>query len=320
MHTFMTGTQAVSPDRPAMQAYLVLALGVAATSMGAIFIRLAQAELMPSLVIAAGRLTIAALLLMPVALWNPVYLAQLRRLSGRDRLLIVVSGIFLAIHFASWVTSLEYTTVLISLVLVTTSPIWVALLEVFFLKLRLSQPIIAGLVVALAGGVLIGLSGSDDPTTGGSQVLGGALSTLGAVAMAIYLVIGRKLRAELALTPYIWLVYGVAALALLAVMAVTATPLGGYSLMGYAWVLALGLVPQLIGHSSLNYALAHFPATFISLSTQLEPLLSAAAAYFVFTEIPGPLQIAGGFVIMTGVILATLGRSTWRPRPRAPTA
>jgi drug/metabolite transporter (DMT)-like permease len=315
----MTDTTAI-PERPALHAYAVIALGVMAVSLAAIFIRLAQAEAVPSLMIAAGRLVVATLILTPAALRSPIYKAQMQGLSGRERVLITVSGLFLALHFAAWVTSLEHTTVLISGVLVTTTPIWVALLEVFFLKLRLSQPIIAGLVVALAGGVLIGLSGSDDPTTGGSQVLGGALSTLGAVAMAIYLVIGRKLRAELALTPYIWLVYGVAALALLAVMAVTATPLGGYSLMGYAWVLALGLVPQLIGHSSLNYALAHFPATFISLSTQLEPLLSAAAAYFVFTEIPGPLQIAGGFVIMTGVILATLGRSTWRPRPRAPTA
>jgi drug/metabolite transporter (DMT)-like permease len=316
----MTGTQAVSPDRPAMQAYLVLALGVAATSMGAIFIRLAQAELMPSLVIAAGRLTIAALLLMPVALWNPVYLAQLRRLSGRDRLLIVVSGIFLAIHFASWVTSLEYTTVLISLVLVTTSPIWVALLEVFFLRARLSQMIIAGLVIALMGGVIIGFSGEGAATDGGSPLIGGGLSTIGAMAFAVYMVIGRKLRPYLALTPYIWAVYGIAALLLLGVLAITATPVTGYSLPAYGWVVAVALVPQLIGHSSLNYALAYLPATYISLATQLEPLLSALVAFFIFAEMPGVLQVVGGLVIMVGVALATIGQNPgWRWKSRPPT-
>lgn len=310
----MTPTSAPSPAASPQHAYFILVMGVAAVALSAIFVRLAQAEAAPSMVIAAGRLIVAALLLTPAALRSPVYIAQMRSLSWRDRGLVVVSGVFLALHFATWVTSLEYTTVLISVVLVTTTPIWVALLEVFVLRARLSRPVIIGLVIAVTGGAVIGISGANGAESGGNTLIGGLLSLAGAVTVAVYLIIGRKLRADLALTPYIWLVYGIAALLLLGAMLVTGIPAGGYSIAAYGWILAMGLIPQLIGHSSLNYALAYLPATYVSLATQLEPVLSAAAAMIIFAEIPAPMQFVGGLVIMCGVILATLGGT----RPGAP--
>ncbi|MFW5709041.1 MAG: EamA family transporter, partial [Chloroflexota bacterium] len=155
-------------QNPAVRrAYLVLIIGVAAVSLAAIFIRLAQAQAVPSILIAFGRLFVATLILTPAVLRNTAFHAQLRNLSRIDLLLLLTAGFFLAMHFISWVTSLEYTTVLISVVLVTTTPIWVALLEVIFLKARLSPWIIAGLALALVGGVVIGLSGdvTQDATT-----------------------------------------------------------------------------------------------------------------------------------------------------------
>jgi drug/metabolite transporter (DMT)-like permease len=293
------------------RAYLALTIGIFATSLAAIFIKLAQNEDVPSLLIADGRLVIATLVLTPLVTRNKQYKQQIRQLSRRELMLIIVSGLFLALHFASWVTSLEYTTVLISGVLVATTPIWVALLEVFVLRANLSSSLIAGLVIAIVGGAIIGLSGGDKVETvkDSQPMVGAILSTVGAMAVAVYFVIGRKLRSTLSLTPYIWTVYGTAAITLFFAVLLTKTPITGYSSEGYLWIVAVALIPQLIGHSSYNFALAYLPATYISLATQTEPLISAMAAYIIFTEAPGEWQIIGGIIILVGVVWATLGQS-----------
>lgn len=300
--------QVFAQETTPARAYIVLLMGVAAVSLGAIFIRLAQGEGLPSLVIATGRLSVAALLLTLEVLRRADYRAQVRGLSRGDVGLILVAGFFLAAHFATWITSLEYTTVLISVVLVTTTPIWVALLERVFLRGQLPPAVLVGLAIVLTGGAMIALNGGDGGPAS-DPLLGGALALLGAVAVAVYLVVGRKLRATLSLTPYICLVYGTGALALLAGVLLTGAEITGYSAAGYGWVVAVALVPQLIGHSALNYALAYLPATYVSISTQLEPVLSAIAAYFIFAEAPGFWQVAGGAVIMTGVLVASVGQS-----------
>lgn len=317
--------QAVNMQR---NAYGVLMVGVSAVSLAAIFIRLAQTENAPSILIAMGRLLIAALILTPAVFRRADYVAQLRKMTQFEVRLAVVSGVFLAIHFFTWVTSLEHTTVLISVVLVTTTPIWVALLEVFFLKARLPRQVIVGLIIALTGGMVIGISGISSNLLGDfrlpfhelffqngdqNQLFGAILSTIGAVAVAVYLVIGRKLRGTLSLTPYIWLVYSIAALVMLFLVIVSGVPMTGYSPEVYLWILALGLIPQLIGHSSLNYALAYLPATYVSLATQLEPILSAIGAYIIFSEVPGFGQVLGGFIIMCGVVIATLRKQKKAP-------
>ena len=294
-------------NTPPVRAYGVLALGVGAISLAAIFIRFAHGEGMPSILIAAARLSIAALVLTPVALRR--YWGHVRRLSRADFGLAMLAGVFLAAHFAAWVTSLEHTTVLISVVLVTTSPLWVGLLEVVFLKERLTRPIVAGLFVALAGGVIIGLPGADAiMPVDGNPLLGSGLSLFGAMAVAVYLIIGRKLRRDLPLVPYIWLVYGCASLVLVVVVLLTGTRVAGYSGTGYVFLVALALVPQLTGHSSLNYALGYLPATYVSLSTQLEPVGSAIIAFFLFHEVPAAQQMVGSAVIVVGVMLATWGQ------------
>lgn len=290
--------------------YVVLGVGVLAISLAAIFIRMAHASDVPSLLIAWGRLLIAALILTPLVLRRRDYVAQVQRLSRKDIVLILTSGLFLAMHFSAWVTSLEYTTVLISVVLVTTTPIWVAVMELVFLRAYLARLVLAGLFVGTTGGVLIGLSGGFDPTADpDARLVGALLALIGALTVSVYLILGRRLRATLALTPYIWMVYGVAALIMAGVVLFTGTPVFGYRAEGYLWVLALALAPQLIGHSSLNYALAYLPAAYVSLSTQLEPVFASLIAAVVFSEIPGPLQVTGGAIVIIGVLLASVGQS-----------
>lgn len=290
-----------------LRVYIVLLIGVLASSSAAIFIRLAQSEDVPSLVVAGGRVALATLVLLPFVVFRPSHVAQIRQLTRRDLLLVGASGFFLAVHFATWISSLEYTTVLISVVLVSTSPIWVAILEMVFLKARLSQMVILGLVLVVCGGMLIGLSGGDsDSIIANRPTLGATLAITGAIAVAIYMVIGRKVRSSLSTTPYVFMVYGVAAVTMLGIILISGTPITGYSTKGYLLIVGLALFPQLTGHSSANYLLAYLPATYVSLAWQTEPIVSALGAFVVFTETPGPLQILGGGVIIIGVVLATL--------------
>lgn len=308
----MTTSAAAAAPKAAIppRVYGALVAGIIAVSMAAIFIGLAQREGVPSLVIAAGRVLISALLLTPVALrFHGDVLKALRR---ADLLLLVFSGIFLGFHFACWILSLEYTSVLISVVFVGTGPLWVALLEFVFLGARINRLIALGLALALAGGIIIGVTGTDGGS-GSQPVLGAGLALAGAMAFAAYLVIGRKLRAKLPLVPYIWLVYSSTAICLLVMILVTGTPVTGYPLSGFGWVVLTALIPQLIGHSSFNFALRYLSATYVSIATQLEPIASAFMAFFVFKQVPTFLQAIGSLIILTGVTLASIGQSKRTP-------
>lgn len=314
--TPVSNAQPVTRPGIPLSVYLMLAAGVASVSLASIFIVYAQQAGVPSFVIAAGRLTIAALILTPFALMQ--HWPALRGLTRRDLLLACVAGFFLAIHFATWIASLEHTSVLISVVFVTTNVLWVALLEVVFLRARLGWVVIAGLLIAFAGGLLIGLSDPGDGSAGSNPVLGALLALTGAVSVAVYLVIGRKIRSKLALIPYIWLVYGMAAIFLVLLVVITATPVTGYPTEGYLWIVVMALLPQLVGHTSFNYALKYIPATIVGIITQAEPIGAAVAAFFLFSQFPTIMQLIGSVLIVAGVIAASLGQG--RPKNAEETA
>ncbi len=306
----MTPQPPASRSTPA-RAYAVILVAVLTTSSAAILIRLALDESMPPLLIAGARLLIATIALTPLALRR--YRAQIAATTSSERLLIALAGICLAVHFTAWVSSLQFTTVLVSVVIVSTGPIWVALLEVVFLHIRLSRLVALGLIVALMGGVVIGvpLNGALNPAQTAhdleATITGALLALVGALTVSVYMLIGRKLRATLPVIPYVWLVYGVASIGALVVIAITSTPVSGFQARGYVVLLAMGLIPQLIGHSSLNYLLEHFPAAMVSMFSQLEPIGSAILAALLFRELPPNQQIAGSVIIIIGVIVASRG-------------
>lgn len=296
----------LNPDpTPPVPMMLVLAGGVAAISFGAVFIRVAQDAGMPSLLIASLRLVIAALLITPATLRH--HSTALGGLTRRGWGLAAFSGAVLAVHFASWVTSLEYTTVLVSVTLVTTTPIWTALIEVVVLKGSLSRGLIIGLIVALVGGVLVGIPSGEPPITpaGSNILLGGGLALLGAVTVGVYLIIGRVMRSDIALLPYIWIVYGMAGFVLLMGVITQGIPLLGYSLIAYGAVFANAIIPQLIGHTALNYAVKYASPTYVTIATKLEPIGSAVLAFFMFQELPTTWQVIGSAVILVGVLFAS---------------
>lgn len=290
-----------------------LLIAILAVSTASIFIRFAQREA-PSLAIAALRLTIASLALAPLALSR--HRDELRGLTRRELLLGLLSGAFLAVHFATWISSLEYTSVASSVVLVSTGPLWVALFSPIFLKEALTRPVLAGMFLALLGGTVIGLGDACRVENGlacppfaefvqGKAFLGNSLALAGAWAVAGYLMIGRRLRGGMRLVPYIFIVYGIAAVALSGMMLVAGQSPIGFSPGTYVWILLLALVPQLVGHSTYNWALRYLPAALVSITTLGEPIGSAILAYFILREAPTALTIFGGALILGGIYISS---------------
>ncbi len=291
-------------------------IAILAVSTASIFIRFAQKDA-PSLAIAALRLAFASILLAPLA-WTR-YRTELLALDRGDIALGIVSGLFLGLHFATWISSLAYTTVASSVVIVSTGPLWVALLSPLFLNERLSRQAFMGLGLALIGGAIIALSGACvwdhglscenlAQSMAGHGLWGDFLALLGAWAVTGYLIIGRRLRAKIDLVPYIFLVYAVAAVSLLITMWITGVHILGYQPITYLWLVLLALLPQLVGHSTYNWALRYLPAAIVAVATLGEPIGSATLAYFILHETPTPAVVAGGVLILAGIYLAVRPR------------
>lgn len=278
-----------------MRAYLTLLVGVVAVSFAAIFIRLADA---PPMVIATYRLTIASLILIPVA--SVKSNLSLRALPGKTWLWVSLSAVFVALHFGLWITSLSYTSIASSVILVTSHPVFVAGISYFLWRERLDRVTIAGIALTLLGVFGINYGGY---TFGPASFRGDILALLAAFAMGGYLIIGRQVRGRLPVLPYLTLVYAGAAVLLL-----LATLLAGYSLTGYSretyiMMVLLAVVPQLIGHSSLNIAVRLLPVTLVSVSILGEPVGASLLGYLLLDEAPAGGEIIGGILILAGIFI-----------------
>jgi drug/metabolite transporter (DMT)-like permease len=290
-----------------LRAYLVLGAGVLVVSTAAILIRYANAAGVSSLAIAAWRLSFAALFLAPLAAIRSG--AELRRLPAAQWALALVSGVFLGLHFAAWIASLEYTSVASSVALVTTNPIWIALFSWVFLRERLSRRLLAAIALALAGSAAIFFADDSGAAANAARpMLGNTLAIAGSLAVCGYLLIGRKLRAHVSLLPYISVVYGSAAVCLMAAAAAAGSALAGYSAPAWALLAALALGPQLLGHTAVNYALKHLPATVIAVAVLGEPVGSSILAWLLLGEAISAAKLAGMGLLLAGIFLAASNR------------
>ena len=298
-----------------------LFVGILAVSTASILIRLAQREA-PSYVIAAGRLTLAALILLPFAMRN--LKNEVRKISRRNVLLLGLAGLFLGLHFATWITSLEYTSVASSVVIVTTAPLWVALFSPIFLKEKISRWILIGLGVSLVGSVIVGLNSACAFTSGrvtcqpvftmgsSAMVSGNLLALAGAVLSAGYLMIGRRVRNSLNLVSYTFVVYATAALVLIGLVVASGETFLGYSKATYLLLLSLAIVPQLIGHTSFNWALKYLSAALVSIALLGEPIGTVLLSFTFLKEVPTVFEIVGGVLILAGIFIAS------RKQPESP--
>lgn len=291
----------MSSGMPARRLYLVLAVGVVAVGWAAIFIRLADA---PALSIAAWRLVLGAAPLAATAAMRRR--EEIARLQRRSWGLLVGSGVALALHFATWIASLDRTTVASSVALVTTQPLWVALIAAVALGERMTRLGLIGMLVALAGTVAIA---GVDIDVSGRALVGDLLAVAGAIFAAIYFVLGRGVRRTLSLSAYVGVVYSVAAVALVPAALLAGQPLTGFDPETWLAIAAMALVSQIVGHSALNWALAYMSAAGVSIAILGEPLISTVLAVPILGEWPGVPRVAGGLVTLAGVALALRGEA-----------
>lgn len=299
------------PPAPAAPArgrgpFLVLAIGVAAASSSSLLIRHAQSLGIDSLAIASWRLTLAALVLLPFAVATRT--AEYRRLSRRELALAAIAGIVLALHFVTWIRSLELTSIASSAALVATNPIWVGIATILVFRQRLKSRTVIGIGITLVGCALIlradaslasiGLATGRDPASGNLLALAGAICISG------YLLLGRGLAARLSLLAYLALVYGCAAVALMTTALAAGVPLAGYGVAGWGLLVAIAVGPQLIGHSAFNWALRHLSPTFVALAILGEPVGSAVLAALLLGEVPGLEQSIALLVLLAGIVMA----------------
>ena len=279
--------------------YLFLPIGIIAISTASIFIKLCDA---PALIIAAYRMTLASLLLLPFAGYQRVW----KGWNGSELRWLILSGIFLALHFAFWIASLKFTSVASSVVLVSTNPLFVGLGAWLFLKEPVGKNLILGITLSILGSGVISLG---DMSISSDALMGDGLALLGAVTASGYLLIGRKMRKGQDLLSYIFPVYSAAAIVLIILSLISQKPFFGFSSSTYLYLFLLALVPQLIGHTTFNWALKYLPAPLIAIVILGEPVGSTILAFFVLGEGLTSLKIMGGILIFAGILIAV------RPAP-----
>jgi drug/metabolite transporter (DMT)-like permease len=273
---------------------IFLPIGIIAVSTASIFIKLCDA---PALIIAAYRMVLASLILIPFVGYQKIW-------QGWNRTEIkwmILSGILLSLHFAFWIASLKYTSVASSVVLVSTHPIFVGIGGWLFLKERLGLNLILGILLSFSGSGLISYG---DMTFSGGVLRGDGLALLGAMTAAGYFLVGKRVRKNQDLLSYIFPVYSAAGLVLIILSLLLQKPFFGYSPTTYLFMFLLALVPQLIGHTTFNWALRYLPASMVSITILGEPIGSTLLAYFILGEKLTFLKILGGIFIFSGILIA----------------
>lgn len=280
---------------------MLLVVGVVAVGFAAIFIRAADA---PSLSIAFYRNAIAAAIVLPLAIVR--HPGELRGLSRRQVALMLLSGAFLALHFATWISSLALTTVAASVVLVTSAPIFTVAAERVLYGTRVSRRVMTGILLALLGTLII--SGGALAVSG-RAALGDLLALAGAVAGAGYFLAGQRLRPAVSLLTYVGVVYTICAGLLLVTVLIAGDPVAGFDAKTWWMLLLLALVPQILGHGTFNYLLGDLGATVVAVAVMGEPVVSGLLAVAFFGEIPSWATIVGGVVLLAGIYVALTARS-----------
>lgn len=281
--------------------WLAVIVGTLMLATVPIIVRQAQAEHMPSLSIAALRLMFGALILTPYVLAR--HATELRQLTRREFGLMALAGIGTTLFFVFFFSSLTLTSVLIAGVMTATNPLWVAFMEVAFLKNRLNRNIWVGLALVLVGSALFSLAGlGGGIELGTNPLMGGLLALLAAGGTATYFTLGRVVRARVSAFVFVWVALLAGSIFATFMLVLTQSALTGFSTQGYIWVLLMTLGAQVIGQVSLIYALAHIPATRVAIVLQFSVVISAVLAVFAFQEQPDPLQIVASVVILAGVI------------------
>lgn len=285
----------------------ILAIGIVAVSMAAILIRLANDAAFItgvgfSLVLAASRLILAAIILLPT--WTSI---TKQKHSKTAYFYAIAAGLTLALHFAFWITSLSYTSIAQSTVLVTTNPIWVPVFSWIAYREKITKITLLGILIAFAGGVLVALS---DQTSNNytNPLLGNFLALIGAVTVSLYFLLGREAQNRgLSTRDYSTITYTAAAVILLPLPLFFGAGYAGYPSEVYLYIILMAIFPQLIGHTSFNWVIRWITPTLVSLTILFEPIVASFFGYLIFGEMPSNIVLLGGLILLVGVAVAVIG-------------
>ncbi|AUJ25109.1 DMT family transporter [Virgibacillus dokdonensis] len=284
---------------PPFNPYIAVGIGVLSVSTSAVFVKLADQA--PAAMIANYRLLIAVLLMAPIILAK--YRHEIKHIERKDWLLSILAGVFLAFHFILWFESLNYTSVASSVVLVTLQPIFAFLGTYIFFKERFSYGAIISMLIALIGSIIISWG---DFQISGMALFGDILALLGAITVTGYFLLGQRVRRNLSLMTYTFVVYGVSSITLIIYNLLVGNAFTGYP-MDHWWIfIALAIIPTFFGHTLFNWALKWLSTSTISMGIVFEPIGASILAYIILGEKVTASQLLGGTIVLFGLFLFIL--------------
>ncbi len=283
--------------------FACMSVGIVAISFASIFIKFCDD--VPSIMIATYRLTISSIILLTIAKGRGI---RFTSFSKKQLLIGVLGGFFLALHFSFWISSLKFTSVASSVVLVTTNPIFVGLFSYLLFREKQPPELILGIILSFSGSVILaigdsGLQGLSIQNP--SFLLGDVLALLGAVMTSGYLMVGSKLREEMDVLSYVSMVYTFSAFFLLAASLSWGIPFTGYKASSYLYMALLAVVPQLIGHTAINWSLKHLKTSMVAITILGEPVGASILAYIIFRETIKSFQGIGIVLIFLAIIISS---------------
>lgn len=275
---------------------IAIAVGVLFTAFSSIFIRLSSA---PALAIAANRMILTTIMLVPLIIHERLTSGSSRKtVDRRLALLCILSGLFLAIHFATWIRSVELTTIASATVIVNAQPLFVVLAGFVLFDERISKRAFVYILIVLAGGVLLS---SGDFALGKDALIGDVLALIGAISVAGYMIIGRYARRRLSARSYVFMVYGASAVFLISFCLASGTPVFSYELREYLLFGAMAFFCTILGHTLYNWTLKYLKTSVVATVTLGEPVFATTLGLIIFSEVPPALTIAGGVIMIIGL-------------------
>ena len=290
----------ITDTLPDWAPWALLFLGTFAASLAAILIRYAEGA--HPLAISFWRCAAGAVVLAPFA-WS-----KLREVTRSEARPAVIAGIFLAVHFATWIASVGMTSIASSVLLVSTAPIFIAIAARYLFREGLGRGAWWGIALAMAGTLVV--TGLD---FGGSSLDGNALALVGGATAGGYILAGRAARRSMGILAYAVIAYAVAALTLLVVLVPSGVALMGYDAGTWWAIVALIVGPQLLGHTLINLTLSDLDATTVSVTIMAEPIIAIIMAFVLFDEVPSWLIYPAGIAVLAGIYLVSTARREATP-------
>lgn len=287
---------------PPFNPYIAVIIGAISVSTSAIFVKLATEA--PAAMIANYRLLFAVILMLPIIIVKHRH--EFKLITRKDWIISTFAGIFLAAHFILWFESLNYTSVASSVVLVTLQPIFAFLGTYLFFKERFSPGAVISMLIALFGSIIISWG---DFQISGMALLGDILALLGAITITVYFLFGQRVRKQLSLMTYTFIVYSISSITLIFYNLALQNPFLGYPANHWWIFLALAIIPTFFGHTLFNWALRWLSTSTISMGIIFEPVGATILAYFIFGERVTDSQWLGGTIILAGLFLFIVSTS-----------